>query len=38
MLGKENSRMRSIARGIKEVTDDHGEESFRQDFDPEVRL
>lgn len=38
MLGKENSRMRSIAYGRKEVTDDLRKESFRQDLDPEVRL
>lgn len=30
--------MRSIAYKMKEVTDNHGEESFRQDLNPEVGL
>ena len=30
--------MRRVAYGVKEVTDDHEEESFRQNLDPEVRL
>jgi len=38
MLGKENSGMRSIAYGMKEVTDDRGKEHFWQDLDPEVGL
>lgn len=38
MLGKENSTMRRIAYGIKEVTEDHGKEHFHQYLDPEVRL
>lgn len=37
MLGKENVRMRSAAYCMKEVTDDHGKENFRQDLDPKVR-
>ena len=30
--------MRIIAYTLSEVTNDHGEESFRQDLNPEVRL